>query len=120
MEEARAPAPTEERSADEAARSSEAPQGGIAGSVEHEVPEPQMNESGMLDCTEGVELGPASRKTREALSYVSNGGSGTQRCFYCQMWQPAAEGANLCGGCKLFEGPVNASGYCTAFAARAS
>lgn len=95
-------------------------EGSVGGPVAHEVAEGKVGASGYLDCAEGAQIDEVSRETRKALNYIARSGDGNERCYYCAMWQPPAEEQSLCGGCKLFSGPVNANGWCSGFAPRAT
>jgi hypothetical protein len=79
-----------------------------------DVPEDAVTETTM-NCAEGVELSEKSKQLREELAYTPKSSNGQQRCSYCKLWEPPADGKGLCGGCQLFSGPVNANGYCVGF-----
>ncbi len=68
-------------------------------------------------CTDLTGLTDAEIKMRETLQYVGKSPYPDKRCDNCQFWIPAAEG-EVCGGCKILKGPINAAGHCTSWAAK--
>ncbi|WP_028664370.1 high-potential iron-sulfur protein [Runella zeae] len=51
-------------------------------------------------------------KTRKKLGYVEVSPQAESQCSNCNLWLPPKE-QKTCGGCMLFKGPVEATGYCT-------
>ena len=56
----------------------------------------------------------AEIQKRENLGYVSESPIEDNQCNNCNLYLPPQDKA--CGGCILFEGPVEAEGYCTYWA----
>ena len=52
---------------------------------------------------------------RKNFGYVSETPIADNQCSNCNLYLPPKE-AQACGKCILFEGPVQASGYCTYWA----
>jgi hypothetical protein len=48
---------------------------------------------------------------RKSYNYVKESPHKAQNCLNCELYIEPEEG-NPCGGCGLFEGPVQANGYC--------
>lgn len=55
-----------------------------------------------------------SKKQRKTLQYVAKSPDPAKNCGNCAQWIAGKYGD--CGGCKLFEGPVVAGGYCASYA----
>lgn len=55
-------------------------------------------------------------KKRESLGYVKKTPNPQTHCGNCALFIPAGED-DTCGGCLLFEGPVQFNGYCVQWAA---
>lgn len=66
------------------------------------------------DCKDVSALTDAQRQTRAGLKYVDVTADPKKRCDGCSLFNPAAPGA--CGGCKVVPGPIEAAGFCTAWA----
>jgi hypothetical protein len=62
------------------------------------------------------EIDATSANLRKTLQYVENSKIEGKQCKNCAQWIKP-EGDNACGGCKLFTGPVQPSGYCLSWAA---
>jgi hypothetical protein len=62
-----------------------------------------------------AELDAQSKQMRQTLQYVDKTPKEGQVCSDCAQWNDAAEG-KVCGGCKLFTGPVHPDGYCLSYA----
>lgn len=69
-------------------------------------------------CNDVSALSDADKQTREQLKYVDASVIAAKNCDNCQLFV-AAEAGKPCGGCKVVKGPINAKGYCTAWAAKA-
>ena len=67
-----------------------------------------------FSCTEAVKLVEADHLARVSADYIERSPDPARTCALCRQWLPPAEG--LCGGCKLFGGPVHAKGTCRLFA----
>ena len=52
---------------------------------------------------------------RQKFAYLSESPISDNQCDNCNLYLPAKPG-NKCGGCMLFKGPVEPSGYCTYWA----
>ncbi|HLT72125.1 MAG TPA: high-potential iron-sulfur protein [Cyclobacteriaceae bacterium] len=52
------------------------------------------------------------RQIREKAAYVTVSPQHDKTCSNCHLYLPPSEG-RACGGCMLFKGPVQPSGYCT-------
>ena len=69
------------------------------------------------DCSSGID--DTSKKLRSTLQYVEKSVTEGKQCNNCLQYV-APEGGKACGGCKLFTGPVQPSGYCLSWAAKPS
>lgn len=61
-------------------------------------------------------LTPEQLQARQALNYVDKTPQPEKHCGNCRFFNKDAS-SETCGGCQLFQGPVVAQGYCTAWAA---
>jgi hypothetical protein len=68
-------------------------------------------------CEDLSGLSETDIKTRTGLGYVKESPISNMQCKNCNLWLPPAKD-KTCGGCLLFKGPVNTSGYCTNWAAK--
>ena len=67
-------------------------------------------------CSDVKGLDPAALNLRKQFNYVTATSDPAKVCSNCALYKkPTEEGG--CGGCTLFEGPVEAKGYCTAWSA---
>jgi hypothetical protein len=73
----------------------------------------------VLSCTDTSSLPPTDAQIRTALGYVDSSLEPGKMCSGCaQFVAPAAAGT--CGSCKVVKGPINPSGYCKSFVAKAT
>jgi hypothetical protein len=64
-----------------------------------------------IHCDDTMGLPPLDIATRKALEYVDRSPDPQKVCTGCVQYIGAPDAAS-CGGCKMFKGPVNPSGYC--------
>ncbi|OJU26870.1 MAG: hypothetical protein BGN92_13185 [Sphingobacteriales bacterium 41-5] len=67
------------------------------------------------NCNDLSSLSAEEVDKRTKLGYVDHSPSPDMRCEICKLYLPPAEGAK-CGGCSLFQGPVDIGASCTYFA----
>ena len=67
-------------------------------------------------CEGYASLSPEELQVRQSLQYVDPSPIADQTCSNCLQYVAPAEG--VCGGCKLFAGPVLASGHCISWVAQ--
>ena len=67
-------------------------------------------------CEGYASIPPEALQTRQTFQYVDQSPVAAQTCSNCLQYNAPAEG--VCGGCKLFAGPVLAGGHCTSWVAR--
>lgn len=76
------------------------------------------NEDGSIDpCDDFTGLSETDIKIRAGLGYVKKSPVTNMQCNNCNLWLPPGQDKK-CGGCLLFKGPVDPSGYCTNWAAK--
>jgi hypothetical protein len=66
-------------------------------------------------CTDFSNIDPAELKKREALGYVEKSPIPDNLCENCKLFIPWQNNTS-CGGCMLFQGPVQLDAYCTYWA----
>ena len=69
------------------------------------------------DC--GAAIDATSKNLRTTLQYVEKSQIAEKNCGNCLQYVAPAAG-KTCGGCKLFTGPVQPTGYCLSWAAKVS
>ena len=77
--------------------------------------EKENNERLIDPCNDLTGLDEADLKIRTGLGYVKKSPVANMQCSNCNLWLPPAADKK-CGGCLLFKGPVDPSGYCTNWA----
>jgi hypothetical protein len=68
-------------------------------------------------CADSEKMSPSEKSLREVQHYVEQSPDPAKVCGGCAFFS-AAEGAVNCGRCQIFNGPANAKGHCTSWAAR--
>jgi hypothetical protein len=68
-----------------------------------------------IPCNDLSGLSENDLKIRENLGYVHESPIPDNKCNNCNLWIPPVT-EHVCGGCMLFKGPVNSTGYCTYWA----
>jgi len=76
------------------------------------VPEPQATAD---PCSDLSGVSKNDIELRAKFAYVNESPIADNQCTNCNLFLPPREGEK-CGGCLLFKGPVNPSGYCTYWA----
>ena len=66
-------------------------------------------------CEDLRAVSEAELSKRQNLGYLPESPIPDNVCSNCNLYLPTAQG-RPCGGCILFEGPVQAQGYCTYWA----
>lgn len=66
-------------------------------------------------CSDPARLTDAENSLRESLSYTERSQDDTQQCRGCSFFK--ASSGSGCGECSIMNGPVNALGHCTSWAA---
>lgn len=80
--------------------------------------EPEKNAPGLTVNTCDENKLPASiKEKRKKLGYVRVSPMDNMTCSVCALWK-APKGEQTCGGCMLFDGPVQPEAYCTYWAAK--
>lgn len=69
-------------------------------------------------CDDMRAVSEAELTKRKNFGYVGESPIADNRCSNCNLYLPPKE-AQDCGKCILFEGPVQAQGYCTYWALKA-
>ena len=68
-------------------------------------------------CKDLSNVTDADLQARQKLGYVNESPISERTCNKCNFWLPPLTDKQ-CGGCMLFKGPVEPSGYCIYWAAR--
>lgn len=68
-------------------------------------------------CKDLSEVPESDLNARKKLGYVNESPMSEKTCNKCNLWLPPSA-KNACGGCLLFKGPVEPSGYCTYWVAQ--
>ena len=66
-------------------------------------------------CEDLTGVAPGELEKRKKFAYVNVSPIPDSRCGNCKLFLPPGSG-KACGGCMLFKGPVQESGYCTYWA----
>ena len=77
--------------------------------------EKEKDERSIDPCNDLTGLSEGDIKIRTGLGYVKKSPVLNMQCSNCNLWLPPATDKK-CGGCLLFKGPVDPSGYCTNWA----
>jgi hypothetical protein len=77
------------------------------------------NKPKALTCSDTTGLSATDVQIRTSLAYVDTSTEPGKLCSGCQQFVPPAA-AGTCGGCKVLKGPINPSGYCKSFVAKAT
>ncbi len=65
-----------------------------------------------VSCDDASQIDDDSKSMRATLKYVEKSDVDGQDCANCQFYHDGADG---CGTCDLFTGPVNPKGHCTSW-----
>ena len=68
-------------------------------------------------CRDLSEVPETDLNARKKLGYVNESPMSEKTCNKCNLWLPPSA-KKACGGCMLFKGPVEPSGYCTYWVAQ--
>lgn len=68
-------------------------------------------------CDDPKGLTPVDVENRTKLAYVDRTADREKQCERCVQWNPGPT-SHMCGGCRLFGGPVSPAGTCKVFAKR--
>jgi hypothetical protein len=83
--------------------------------AEKEVPEAE--EKPVKDCNDLSGVSEQELKKRTQFGYEAESSAPERNCGSCALYVLPKQGVG-CGGCMLFQGPVNPAGSCIQFAAK--
>lgn len=92
---------------------------GCGGGEQGPPTENQERSEPLAECEDISGLTDQEVLVRESLGYVAVSPNPNQTCSNCRFYTKPA-GGEVCGGCQLFAGPVNAGGYCNSWAVMAA
>lgn len=87
----------------------------LAGCEQKSGPDKNANLPEPSHCSDLSGVSEQDKELREKFAYTDHSPIADNQCNNCNLYLPAQKDKK-CGGCMLFRGPVQASGYCAYWA----